>query len=283
MQKIVNQTNELEKLAELFRYLITESICNFGTGHLGGSLSLVEIIITLYYRIMQVRPEEPNWEQRDRLVLSKGHAGPVAYAALAHQGFFPRKWLKTLNQNGTRLPSHMDQNQTPGVDMTTGSLGQGLSCACGIAYAAKLNKQLHTTFCIIGDGESDEGQNWEAALFAAHHQLDNIVAICDYNKLQIDGSTQQILNLDPLADKWRSFGWETFEVDGHDWKALYTTINEAKKIKGKPAMIIAHTIKGKGNRETEGLGSSHNVAVPDQAAYERFMDGLDCRHPEISF
>ena len=175
--------------------MITDMICRAGSGHIGGALSLVEIIISLYYRTMRVRPEEPRWPDRDRLVLSKAHAGPVLYTALAYKGFFPKQWLATMNQDGTRLPSHVDQLRTPGIDMTAGSLGQGLSCACGVALAGKLNGKDYRTFCIIGDGESNEGQIWEAALFAAHWKLDNLVAITDCNKMQIDGRTDEILAL----------------------------------------------------------------------------------------
>lgn len=264
-------------LAREFRYVVTDAICRSGSGHIGGVMSLVEIVITLYYRVMHVRPEDPTWPDRDRLVLSKGHAGPIVYTALAYKGFFPKAWLATLNQNGTRLPSHMDQILTPGVEMTAGSLGQGLSAACGMALAAKLDGKSHRVFCIIGDGESDEGQIWEAAMFAGHRHLDNLIVICDYNKMQIDGTTQEILNLEPLADKWRAFGWEVFEIDGHDWDAIYDTLVKADAVAGKPAMILAHTIKGKGNRETENLVDCHNIKVPDEATYDRIMCGLECK------
>jgi transketolase len=249
-------------------------ICRAGSGHLGGSLSLVEIIITLYYRIMNVNPEEPRWEDRDRLVMSKGHAGPVLYVALADKGFFPKSWLTTLNKDGTRLPSHVDQIQTPGIDMTAGSLGQGLSCACGIALAGKMNKKNYHVFGIIGDGESNEGQIWEASLFAGHNRLDNLVVICDYNKFQIDGTTDELLTLEPLLDKWRAFGWEAFEMDGHDWEDIYTTLKKAIVVRGKPSMIIAHTIKAKGNKAYENLATSHNIRVPDQEAYQKCINGL---------
>jgi len=268
---------QLDKLAREFRYVVTDAICRSGSGHIGGVMSLVEIVITLYYRVMRIRPEDPAWPERDRLVLSKGHAGPIVYTALAYKGFFPKAWLATVNQNGTRLPSHMDQILTPGVEMTAGSLGQGLSAACGMALAAKLDGKRHRVFCIIGDGESDEGQIWEAAMFAGHRQLDNLIAICDYNKMQIDGTTQEILDLEPLADKWRAFGWEVFEIDGHDWDAIYDTLAAAAVVTGKPAMILAHTIKGKGNRETENLVDCHNVKVADEATYERIMCGLECK------
>jgi transketolase len=268
---------QLDALAREFRYVVTDAICRSGSGHIGGVMSLVEIVITLYYRVMAIRPEDPSWPERDRLVLSKGHAGPIVYTALAYKGFFPKAWLATVNQNGTRLPSHMDQILTPGVEMTAGSLGQGLSAACGMALAAKLDGKRHRVFCIIGDGESDEGQIWEAAMFAGHRRLDNLTVICDYNKMQIDGTTQEILNLEPLADKWRAFGWEVFEIDGHDWDAIYDTLARADAVTGKPAMILAHTIKGKGNRETENLVDCHNVKVPDEATYDRIMCGLECK------
>jgi transketolase len=265
---------ELDRLAAEFRYVITDMICRAGSGHLGGALSLVETVITLYWRILRLDPTRPRWEERDRLVLSKGHAGPVVYCALAYKGFFPKAWLATLNADGTRLPSHMDQRQTPGVDMTTGSLGQGLSAACGIALAARLDRRDYRTFCIIGDGESNEGQVWEAAMFAAHRRLDNLTAICDYNKLQIDGFTREVLDLEPLVAKWTSFGWQVFEMDGHDWDAVYTTLRRAAAVKGKPSMVIAHTIKGKGNCAVENTAPSHNIKVPDAAAYRKFMEAL---------
>ena len=263
-----------DALAKAYRYIITDMICRAGSGHLGGALSLVEIIITLYHRIMKINPEEPRWEDRDRLVMSKGHAGPVLYVALADKGFFPESWLATMNKDGTRLPSHVDQIQTPGVDMTAGSLGQGLSCACGIAMAGKMNKKNYNVFCIVGDGESNEGQIWEAAFFAGHHKLNNLVAICDYNKLQIDGPTNDILSLEPLVDKWRAFNWEVFEMDGHNWDDVYDTLQKAIAVKGKPAMIIAHTVKARGNKVFENIAASHNIKVPDKETYEKVMDGL---------
>lgn len=265
---------QLEHLAKEFRYVITDMICRAGSGHLGGSLSLVEIVTTLYYRIMKIKPDNPSWEDRDRLVLSKGHAGPVLYVVLAYLGFFPKSWLKTLNQNGTNLPSHVDHNKTPGIDMTAGSLGQGLSCASGMAYAAKLNKKSYNVYCIIGDGESNEGQIWEAAMFAGHNKLDNLIVICDYNKMQIDGKTDEVITLEPLADKWRAFNFEVFEMDGHNWDKIYSTINRAIAVKGKPAMIIAHTIKGKGNAEVENKVASHNIKINNQSDYDKYMKGL---------
>lgn len=268
---------EFDRLAAEWRYVITDMICRAGSGHLGGALSLVEIVLTLYYRIMRTDAANPRWEERDRLVLSKGHAAPVLYTALAYRGFFPAAWLKTLNADGTRLPSHADARYVPGIDMTTGSLGQGLSCACGAAYAARLDGKKHRVFCIIGDGESNEGQIWEAAMFAGHHKLDNLVVITDDNKLQIDGFTSDLLSLEPLMDKWRAFGWEAFEMDGHDWDAIYNMLNAAIAVEGKPAMIIAHTIKAKGCCVVENKPESHNIRIPDQAAYDRFLNALSSK------
>ena len=268
---------EFDQMAGEWRYIMTDMICRAGSGHIGGALSLVEIVMTLYYRVMQTDPTKPRWDERDRLVLSKGHAAPVLYLALASKGFFPTAWLKTLNADGTRLPSHADARYVPGVDMTTGSLGQGLSCACGAAYAARLDGKKHRVFCIIGDGESNEGQNWEAAMFAGHQKLDNLVAITDYNKLQIDDFTEKLLSLEPLCDKWRAFGWEVFEMDGHNWDAIYSTLNAATAVRGKPAMIIAHTIKGKGCCLVENKPESHNIKVPDQATYDKYISSLNIK------
>lgn len=266
---------EFDSMADKWRYVTTDMICRAGSGHIGGALSLVEIMATLYYRVMNVDPENPKWDKRDRLVLSKGHAAPVLYCALAYKNFFPASWLGTLNADGTNLPSHADARTVPGIDATTGSLGQGLSVACGMALDAKRKGKGHSVFCIIGDGESNEGQNWEAGMFAAHHKLDNLIAITDYNKLQIDGFTHEVLDLEPLADKWRSFGWEVFEMDGHDWDDIYSTLNKAKDVNGKPAMTIAHTIKARGCSVVENIPGSHNVKVPDKAAHEKYINALE--------
>lgn len=274
---------EADRMAAEWRYIITDMICRAGSGHIGGALSLVEIMQTLYYRIMDVDPGNPQKADRDRLVLSKGHAAPVLYVALAYKGFFPAKLLGTMNADGTTLPSHADARTVPGIDATTGSLGQGLSVAAGMAKAAKLNGSHHTVFCIIGDGESNEGQNWEAAMFAGHNELDNLVAITDYNKLQIDGFTDEVLTLEPLTDKWRAFGWEVFEMDGHDWDDVHAKLNAAKAVTGKPAMIIAHTIKAKGCSVVENTPGSHNVKVPDQAAYDQYMGALELQDMELPY
>ncbi len=274
MNEKFNQ-EEFEQLAAEMRYVITDMICRAGSGHIGGALSLVEIITTLYYRTMKIDPENPKWEERDRLVLSKGHAAPVLYTVLAYRGFFPKSWLKTLNADGTKLPSHADARTVPGIDMTTGSLGQGLSAAAGMALAAKKDGRKNQVFCIVGDGECNEGQNWEAAMFAAHNKLDNLIGIVDYNKLQIDGFTCDVLDLEPFVDKWRAFGWYVMEMDGHDWGDVYLTLEKAKKIFcGKPVMIIAHTTKAKDCESIENTAGSHNIKVPDQAAHDNYLNAM---------
>ncbi|MCF7849610.1 MAG: transketolase [Kiritimatiellales bacterium] len=274
---------DADRTAAEWRYIITDMICRAGSGHIGGALSLVEIMHTLYYRIMKVDPANPAWSGRDRLVLSKGHAAPVLYVALAYKGFFPAAWLGTLNANGTKLPSHADARTVPGIDATTGSLGQGLSVACGMAKSAKISGGKNSVFCIVGDGECNEGQNWEAALFAAHNKLDNLVAVLDYNKLQIDGFTADILGLEPLTDKWKAFGWEVFEIDGHDWDEVCDALQKAIAVKGKPAMIVAHTIKAKGCGAVEGKAESHNIRIPDQAAYDLYMGGLEIQEMALPY
>jgi len=214
----------------------------------------------LYDKHMRIDPKNPKMEGRDRLILSKGHAGPTLYATLALKGYFPLEELLTLNKGGTKLPSHCDMEKTVGIDMTTGSLGQGFSCAVGIALGSQIKKDDATIYTIIGDGESQEGQIWEAAMFAAHKKLDNLIAFTDYNKLQIDGSVAEINSLEPLADKWESFGWHTIEIDGNDCNAVDQAIIRAKAQTGKPTMIIAHTVKGKGVSFVEEKGvANHNM------------------------
>lgn len=269
------QPHTLETLAaqarEIRKYTI-QTIATLGIGHLGGSLSLVELMTLLYFREMDIRPEEPTWEDRDKLILSKGHAGPVLYATLATRGFFPLQWLETLNQGGTSLPSHCDRNRTPGIDMSTGSLGQGLSVACGMAYANRLDNRESWVYAVIGDGETDEGQNWEAAMFAAHQKLGRIIAFTDLNKLQIDGLTEQVLSLGDIEGKWDTFGWYVQRCDGHSFEDISHAIGRAKaqaeQEGGKPSMIILDTIKGKGARFAEGKVANHNMPVDAQTARE---------------
>jgi transketolase len=256
------------------RYAIADMMGNAGSGHIGGAFSIIEILLTLYWRVMNVDAKNPQWPDRDRFILSKGHAGPGLYATLAFKGYFPTKELLTLNKNGTNLPSHCDMLKTIGIDMTAGSLGQGLSAAVGMALAAKMDKKNFRVYSIIGDGESNEGQIWEAAMFAGHRKLDNLMVFTDFNKFQIDGPNKEICDLEPLADKWRAFNWEVFECDGHSWDDIFNTIEKAKLVKEKPVMIIAHTLKGKGHPAYENKCESHNIRVADAAAHKALLDAI---------
>lgn len=237
---------ELEGIARKLRQHIIEMTCAAASGHPGGSLSAADIITVLYFHKMRHNPKDPGWPDRDRFVMSKGHAAPVLYAALAEAGYFPVEYLKTLRKIGSSLQGHVDMLALPGIEMSTGSLGQGLSAANGMALAARLDKKDYHIYCLMGDGECHEGQIWEAAMTASHHKLDNLTAIVDHNKYQIDGKVEEIKSIQPFADKWRAFGWAVFSCDGHNIKSIITTIEKAEKIKGKPSMIIAETVKGKG-------------------------------------
>ncbi len=235
-----------------------------GSGHPGGSLSAVEVLVALYFRVMRHRPQEPRWPERDRFILSKGHAAPALYAVLAEAGYFPGKELLTLRQLGSRLQGHPDMTKTPGVEMSAGSVGMGLSFAIGTALAARLDGKPYRTYVLLGDGECDEGQVWEAAMFAAHHKVDNLTAIVDRNEIQLTTWTRQVMGLEPLADKWRAFGWQVMEIDGHDLSAVLAALREAQGVKGKPTVIISHTVKGKGVSFMENNPAFHGKAPSPQ-------------------
>ena len=236
-----------------------------GSGHVGGSLSIADVLAVLYTKHMDVDPKNPKRANRDCLVLSKGHAGPALYSTLALKGFFPLDWLETLNKLGTRLPSHANLNLTPGVDMTAGSLGQGISCACGLALAKKLSGDKHYVYVITGDGELQEGQNWEGAMFAAAKKLDNMIVFVDANKLQIDGTTQDVCNVEDIAQKFASFGFAATRVNGHDHNAIDAAIQQAKAEGGKPHCIVLDTVKGKGISFYESMGAGvHSTTVTDE-------------------
>ena len=249
--------NELNNFAIDIREKILHQLAVRGFGHIGGSMSVADIVAVLYGCDMNIDPSDPNKPDRDMLVCSKGHAGPALYAALALKGFMPLDELDTLNVPGTNLPSHCDRTKTPGIDMTTGSLGQGLSAACGMALASRLDNDSRTVFCIIGDGESQEGQVWEAALFAAQQKLSNLVLFIDYNKVQLDGYTKDINDLGDLAAKFDAFGWHTADIDGHDIKAIHEAIADARKQSDRPSVIIANTVKGKGASFTKPDSCHH--------------------------
>ncbi|WP_458863098.1 transketolase [Acidaminobacterium chupaoyuni] len=242
----MEKNKQLRVFAEEIRVETLKEFDHLGFGHVGGSMSIVETLAVLYGKEMTYDPKNPTLENRDRLVVSKGHAGPALYATLALKGFFPLERLLTLNQGGTTLPSHCDRTKTPGVDMTTGSLGQGSSMALGLALGAKMRKKNYTTYLILGDGECDEGQVWEAAMSAAHLKLDNLVTFVDWNKQQLDGSCDDVLYLGDMVEKFAAFGWHVQKVNGHDVDALAEAIENAKAAKGKPSVIILDTIKGNG-------------------------------------
>ena len=254
----MNKYKELQEKANKIRELTMMTIGHRGFGHVGGSLDLAEVMSVLYFDAMQVDPANPKWEDRDRFVLSKGHGGPAVYATLALKGFIAEEELLTLNRPDTHLPSHCDMRLTTGIDMSTGSLGQGFSAAVGMALAAKMMGKDVRVYTLIGDGESQEGQIWEAALLGASRHLDNLIAFTDYNKMQIDGCIEEVNGLYPLEDKWKAFNWDVQKVNGHDCAAIAEAIDNAKKIQGYPHMIILDTIKGKGASAFENKVSSHN-------------------------
>lgn len=256
----MDKLNNLKDTAQKIRRHIVKMLTESRSGHPGGSLSSADIVTALYFDVMNVRPEDPNWEDRDRLVLSKGHAAPVLYAALAEKGYFPAEELMKLRKTGAMLQGHPDMKGTPGVDMTTGSLGQGLAAANGMAMAGKLDNKSYRVYAILGDGELQEGQVWEAAMAASHFKLDNLTAFIDYNGLQIDGPVTEVMNPEPIGDKFKAFGWHVITIDGHNMEQILGAIEEAKDTKGKPTVIVAHTIKGKGVSFMENQASWHGSA-----------------------
>ena len=238
---------ELEAKATQIRRHIVEMTCRASSGHPGGSLSACDILTVLYFYKMRHDPKRPEWPDRDRFVLSKGHAAPALYAILAEAGYFPTSYLNTLRQIGSSLQGHPDMLSLPGIDMTTGSLGQGLSAANGIALAARVDKKDYRVYVMIGDGESQEGQIWEAAMTAGHHKIDNLTVILDHNRLQIDGKVEDIKGIQPIADKWKAFRFNVIDnVNGHDIPSIINALNKAEKTKGAPSIIIAESVKGRG-------------------------------------
>lgn len=261
---------DLKEKCKDIRCDIMTCIGHLGVGHIGGCLSIVELLAVLYFQEMNIDPAQPKMPGRDRLVCSKGHAGPAVYATLANRGYFDKKELLTLNQGGTNLPSHCDMNLTTGIDMTTGSLGQGFSCAVGVALGSKLEDDGATVYAIVGDGESQEGQVWEAAMFAASKGLGNLVGFTDYNKLQIDGTVAQVNDIAPLADKWAAFGWNVIDVaDGNDVEQVSAAVKQAKanRATGRPTTVILNTLKGCGVKWIEEMGAgNHNTNVSEEQA-----------------
>lgn len=273
MEKTREQEIEfLQEKAKQIRRGIIEAVYSNQSGHPGGSLSIADILSVLYFKEMNINPEQPDWEERDRLVLSKGHCSPALYSALANRGFFEVDELKTFRNVNSRLQGHPDRKNIPGVDMTTGSLGQGLSAANGIAIAGKMDDKLYRVYCILGDGEIEEGQIWEAAMTAGKYKLDNLCVIVDNNNLQIDGTIEEVMSPYPIDEKFRSFGFEVINIDGHDIDEIMKAFEVAKNIKGKPTCIIAKTVKGKGVSFMENQAGWHGKAPNEEQYQEAILE-----------
>ncbi|SHK60501.1 transketolase subunit A [Clostridium cavendishii DSM 21758] len=255
-----NKVEELQNIAKTIRKDIVAMLTESASGHPGGSLSAADILTVLYFHEMNVDPKNPHNPDRDRFVLSKGHAAPVLYSALARKGFIPVEDLKTLRKLGSNLQGHPNMNDVPGIDMSTGSLGQGVSAAVGMALAGKLDKKSYRVYSVLGDGELEEGQVWEAAMAAAHYKLDNLTLFVDFNGLQIDGDITKVMNPSPIDEKYKAFGFHVITIDGHDIEAIIKAIEEAKNTKGKPTCILCNTIKGKGVSFMENQASWHGTA-----------------------
>ena len=265
---------ELAKVANEVRKGVVTAVHAAKSGHPGGSLGAADIMTYLYFEEMNIDPADPHKADRDRFVLSKGHAAPGLYSVLANRGYFPVEELETLRHIGSRLQGHPNMNDTPGIDMSTGSLGQGISAAVGMALAAKHWGDSYRVYTLLGDGECEEGQVWEAAMFAGNHALDNLVAVVDHNGLQIDGKTSEVMNSDPLDEKFRAFNWHVINIDAHDYDAIRAALKEARETKGKPTMIIAKSIKGKGVSYMENQAKWHGSA-PNTEQYEQAIRELD--------
>lgn len=263
-----------KKNAKRARLLALEAVKAAGNGHLGGIMSIMDTLSVLYTDVMRIDPEHPRDPDRDRFVMSKGHAGPALYAMLAMRGFFPLERLKTLNHNGTKLPSHCDMNKVPGVDMTAGSLGQGISAATGMALCGKLDSKDYWVYCAVGDGECQEGEVWEAALFAPQQKLDNLILFVDANGGQVDGYVKDISDVLPLDTKFASFGWDVQEVNGHDVSEIAQAIEKAKTHEGRPHVIILNTIKAYGLVGLQGTPNCHHMVITEEL-YERLVQGLN--------
>ena len=260
-------SKELQRMANKLRLHVVEMTYAANSGHPGGSLSAADIISALYFKVMRHDPKNPNWEDRDRFILSKGHVAPVLYAALAESGYFPVEDLITLRQLGSKLQGHPVRGKVPGVEMSTGSLGQGLSMSCGIALAGKMDGKDYKVYCMLGDGELQSGQNWEAAMFAHRYGLNNLIGFVDRNRLQIFGNTEEVMSLDPLPEKFRAFGWNVIIIDGHNIRQIIDACDKAARSKKNPTVIIMNTIKGKGVSFMENNVDFHGRSCkPDEYA-----------------
>ena len=272
----ITEIDQLKRKAEKIRYDIVDMIAEAGSGHPGGSLSAADIGAVLFFNEMKYDPQNPEWKDRDKFILSKGHAAPLLYTLLAHAGYFERSELKTLRKYKSRLQGHPASYMLPGVEVSTGSLGQGLSISCGIAMAGKMDKKNYRVYTLLGDGELDEGQVWEAAMFATHKKLDNLCAIVDRNRLQIDGDTEKVMALEPLKAKWDAFGWHTILIDGHNISDILHAFEEFNTIRKKPTIILAKTVKGKGVSFMENIAGWHGKA-PNKEELEQALKEIKAR------
>lgn len=266
-------TDELKALSRELRVDIIRMLVEAGSGHPGGSLSCIDLLTTLFFHKMRHRPKEPQWADRDRLVLSKGHCVPALYAVLAKAGYFPREELLTLRKLNSRLQGHPDRYRFPVLESSTGSLGQGLSLALGMALASKVDRRSNRVYCVISDGECQAGQIWEASMAAPKFQLDNLCVLLDYNKIQLSGAIKDIMNVEPLLQKWQAFNWNAVEIDGHDFPAIIRALDDAERVKGKPTLILCHTIKGKGVSFMEGKWEWHGKA-PNKDEGQKAIDEI---------
>lgn len=273
--KKINDISKLIEIARETRIKVIEMIAHAGFGHAGGSMSMIELLTVLYFNELNLDPGDKDWEERDRFVLSKGHASPALYAILSRRGFFPEETLLTLDTVDSILQCHPDMKICPGIDMTSGALGQGLSAAVGMALGAKLKGKDFKVYCMIGDGESMEGQIWEAMMSGSKFQLGNLTAIVDYNKLALSGKVSEVMPLEPLGAKWHSFGWRVFQTNGHDIGQIMETFAEAREVKNQPKVIIAHTVKGKGISFYENQVKCHAVTMKDEEIKLALQD-LSC-------
>ena len=271
---------QLEITATKVRMGVIEGVYNAKSGHPGGSLSVADVLTYLYFAKMNVDPKNPQMPERDRLVLSKGHTAPALYSVLANRGFFPVEDLKTLRHTGSYLQGHPDMKHIPGVDMSSGSLGQGISVACGMALAGKLDNAAYKVYTILGDGEIEEGQVWEAAMFASHYHLDNLLAIVDYNGLQIDGQLSEVCSPEPIPEKFAAFGWHVIQMDAHDFDSIEAAFAEAEQIVGQPVVIVQKSVKGKGVSFMEDQVSWHGTA-PNEEQYNQAMTELKAHLAEL--
>ena len=279
-QLTAEELTALKSKAKDVRIDILKMITKANSGHTGGSLSAADILTLLFFHEMKVDPKDPKKADRDRLVLSKGHAAPALYAVLAEKGYFPKEELDTLRQAGHMLQGHPDMKHIPGVDMSSGSLGQGISVACGMALAGKLDNAAYKVYTILGDGEIEEGQVWEAAMFASHYHLDNLLAIVDYNGLQIDGQLSEVCSPEPIPEKFAAFGWHVIQMDAHDFDSIEAAFAEAEQIVGQPVVIVQKSVKGKGVSFMENQVGWHGKA-PNQAEYEQAMAELTAQLQEL--